>query len=263
MSTGSYDASGLADLLRPLGGSPLHTQVEDRLRQLIRSGRIAAGSRLPGELELADKLGLSRHTMRHALATLVVEGLVRRERGRGTLVLAPFATIHERSLASFYAFAWELRARGVEPRSRVLEFTTVTAPDEVVDRLGLSTDRSVKRLVRIRTAAGEPLVMETAYFPSGIVDDLEQEVLERASIYDEIERRHGLRVTRAQEVIRPVSVSRALARLLSVRAGAPAFHVERTTWAQGGPIEWQEAIVRGDRFLYSVELANPALQTHA
>jgi DNA-binding GntR family transcriptional regulator len=86
----------------------------------------------------------------------------------------------------------------------------------VARRLALVADRHVKRIVRIRTAAGEPLVMETAYFPVALVE----------------------------------------AALLGTRSGAPAFQVERTTWSDDGPIEWQQAIVRGDRFLYSVELAN-------
>jgi DNA-binding GntR family transcriptional regulator len=61
-------------------------------------------------------------------------------------------------------------------------------------------------------------------------------------------------VTGARESIRPIVLSRATARLLRATTGAPAFLVERTTWSDRGPIEWQESIVRGDRYLYSVEL---------
>jgi DNA-binding GntR family transcriptional regulator len=42
--------------------------------------------------------------------------------------------------------------------------------------------------------------------------------------------------------------------MLGVPGGSPAFRVERTTWSDRGPIEWQESIVRGDRYLYSVQL---------
>jgi len=251
------DANSLVALLRPADARPLHTQLENRLRRLIRSGQVGAGSKLPGEIELATRLGLSRHTVRHALAMLVVEGLVRRERGRGgTRVLGPVAAVVARSLNSFYAFAWEVRAQGVEQHSRVLEFSTVTASEDLVRRLALVADHHVQRIVRIRTVGGEPLVMETAYFPFALARNLKADVLERASIYDELERLFGLRVTRAQETIRPIVLARSLARLLGVPTGSPAFRVERTSWAGERPIEWQEAIVRGDRFLYSVELAN-------
>jgi DNA-binding GntR family transcriptional regulator len=81
------NAGTLTALLRRNDPSPLHSQVEDGLRQLIRSGQVAPGTELPGELSLAETLGLSRHTIRHAMNTLVAEGLVRRARGRGTHVL--------------------------------------------------------------------------------------------------------------------------------------------------------------------------------
>jgi GntR family transcriptional regulator, N-acetylglucosamine utilization regulator len=251
---GELSAGALGVLLRPGGGSPLHSQVEERLRQLIRSGELAPGSELPGELDLAATLQLSRHTIRHALTTLASEGLVRRERGRGTHVLNQLTALNERKLNHFYAFAWEVTARGLEQRSHVLESATIEAPPDLATRLGLLADRRVLRIVRIRMAGDEPQVVETVYFPSSLAEGLDALVLESASVYDEIERRHGLRVTRAHETIRPMVLSRSVAAWLQARAGAPAFHIERITWAGSLPVEWQESIVRGDRFLYSVEL---------
>jgi GntR family transcriptional regulator, N-acetylglucosamine utilization regulator len=253
VSSDEFGAGTLDALLRSSPGSPLHSQVEDRLRQLIRSGELAPGTELPGELDLAATLQLSRHTIRHALTTLANEGLVRRERGRGTHVLDPLA-VNERRLNHFYAFAWEVRARGLEQRSHVLEFATLNAPPDLATRLNLVTDQMVQRIVRLRLADGEPLIVETAYFPRTFAEGLELSMLERASVYDEIERRHGLRVSRAHETIRPTVLSRSVATLLRVRTGSPAFHIQRTTWAGSQPVEWQESIVRGDRFLYSVDL---------
>jgi GntR family transcriptional regulator len=253
--THAPDAGVLAALLRPTGETPLHSQLEAGIRHLIRSGVIRAGSILPGELDLAAGLGLSRHTVRHALSALAAEGLLRRERGRGTLVLPPAVqAVTERSLSSFYAFAWEVSARGMEQQSHILEFATVAAPSDIAERLALGANREVKRIVRIRTAGGEPLIIETAYLPAALAECLTTEVLARGSVYDELERHHGLRVTMAQEKIAATVLSRKLARLLAVPVGSPAFKVERTTWSDRGPIEWQESLVRGDRFLYSVEL---------
>src|SRR5438270_9823683 len=109
-------------------GVPLHAQLEGTLRRLIESGRIRPGAMIPGELELAAELGLSRHTVRHALGVLSSEGLLRRERGRGTRVVSGSSLgVIERGLESFYAFAWEARERGAEQRSYVLERQTLTA----------------------------------------------------------------------------------------------------------------------------------------
>ena len=251
----SLDSRALAQLLAPRGDAPLHRQLESGLRGLIQSGHVRPGSSLPGELDLAAELGVSRHTIRHALGVLTAEGLLRRERGRGTTVVggpppAPF----ERSLSNFYAFAWEVRARGAEQRSFVLEREVLTAGEDFAPRLSLAPSDPVERIVRLRTADGDPLVLETSVLPRYYAEQLDQAALERDSVYDVLERRCGLRVLGARESIQPTVLERSIARLLGVRSGSPAFQVERTTWSDAGPIEWQESIVRGDRYLYSVDL---------
>jgi len=249
------DARRLAAAVHVRDSGPLHSRLETTLRSLIQQGQIEAGAVLPGELEMAAQLGVSRHTVRHALGVLTNEGLLRRERGRGTTVVAASPPpVIERSLSTFYAFAWETRARGAAQHSYILERTVLKADASFAERLGVPEETPIERIVRLRTADEDPLVLETAYLPRELSEALDAHALEQQSVYDELERRLGLRVTRAREAIRPVVLSRAVARLLNASTGAPAFLVERTTWADRGPIEWQESIVRGDRYLYSVDL---------
>lgn len=253
------DARELAAEVRARQGAPLHSRLESTLRGLIRDGKIATGAILPGELELAAQVGVSRHTVRHALGVLTNEGLLRRERGRGTTVVSSNPPpVIERSLSSFYAFAWEARARGATQRSYVLERKVIQADPTLAARLAVVPGAELERIDRVRSADEDPLVLETTFLPREISSVLDAHALEQESIYDELERRCGLTVTHAREAIRPTVLSRHVARLLRARAGAPAFVVERTTWADRGPIEWQESIVRGDRYLYSVDLPRRA-----
>jgi len=184
------------------------------------------------------------------------QGLLRRERGRGTTVVSDGSPppIFERSLSNFYAFAWEVRARGAEQRSYVLERTTLAADDTMAERLRVAPGVTIERIVRLRTADEEPLVLETAHLPHALVRDVGSDALEREAIYDALEKLHGFRIVHAHEVIRPVSLQRSVARLLRVATGSPAFSVERTTWTSDGPIEWQVSLIRGDRYLYSIDL---------
>lgn len=252
------DTDVIAQSLRTELGVPLHRQLEVTMRGLIRSGGMHVGDQLPGEHELAAALGVSRHTVRHALGVLAGEGLVRRDRGRGggTRIVStqPGAGAIERRLDSFYAFAWETHARGAEQRSYVLARETVPANAELAVRLRLPEQTPLERIVRLRTANAEPLVHETSYLPATLAKSLTLADLEVGSIYDVLEQRLGIGVARAHETLRPIAVRGAAARLLHVRAGAPAFAVERLTFAAERPIEWQESIVRGDRFSYTVEL---------
>jgi GntR family transcriptional regulator len=256
VSPQTVDVAALLAALQPRTSGPLHQQLESALRDLIRSGQVRPGATIPGELELATQLGVSRHTIRHALGVLSTEGLLRRERGRGTTVVSDGSPppVFERSLSNFYAFAWEVRARGAQQRSYVLERNTLAADEALAERLHLAPGAPIERIIRLRTADEEPLVLETAHLPRELVRDVGSDALERDSIYDALERIHGLRIVHAHEVIRPVNLQRAVARLLHVAAGSPAFSVERTTWSSDGPIEWQVSLVRGDRFLYSIDL---------
>jgi GntR family transcriptional regulator len=253
------DARELAAQVHARQGVPLHSRLESTLRGLIREGTIPTGAVLPGELELAAQVGVSRHTVRHALGVLTNEGLLRRERGRGTTVVSSDPPpIIERSLSTFYAFAWEARARGASQRSYVMERKIIAADATFARRLAVAPGADLERIVRLRTADEDPLVLETTFLPKGLSETLDATALEQESLYDALERRLGLHVTHARESIRPIVLTRQAARLLRASAGAPAFSVERTTWSDRGPIEWQESIVRGDRYLYSVDLPRRA-----
>jgi GntR family transcriptional regulator len=257
MPPAAVDARAIARVWQAEPGQPLHRQLESALRRLIHAGTLRPGASLPGEHELAAELGLSRHTIRHSLGVLAAEGLVRRQRGRGggthvlDAVLPP--PMIERSLPTFYAFAWEVR--GADHRSFVLERKTLASVSgDLAVRLAVGRGDPVERIVRLRTADGEPLLLETAYHPARLSAGLDQTVLEQGSLYDTLERLHGMRVVHARETIRPITLGRPAARLLSVRVGSPAFMVERHTFAEDGPIEWRQSTVRGDRYLYSIDL---------
>src|SRR2546426_10941259 len=103
--------------LPPDDGRPLYRRLLAQLRSDIGSGRLRPGDVIPPELEIARSHGISRHTVRQAIVELAREGLLRRERGRGTFVTPPPIV---RSLGSFYSFAHEMKGRGLEFHTRVI-----------------------------------------------------------------------------------------------------------------------------------------------
>jgi GntR family transcriptional regulator len=244
--------------LEPAGRAPLHAQLTDALRRLIREGDLGQGTDLPGELELATTLGVSRHTVRHALGALVSEGWLRRQRGAKTVVASgPRADpVIERRLGSFYAFAWELEARGQEPYSRLLGRSTILADARLAQALEVELGSSLDRIERLRLAEDEPLTLEVSILPASLTGGFDDEALERESIYDLLER-SGVAVARARETLRPIVLDRRAAELLEVPPGSAAFAIERVSWSEQRPVEWQHSLIRGDRYLYSVDLPRP------
>src|SRR5262252_5855198 len=106
---------------------PLYFQVAQHLERMIESGDLPMGTRLENETSLADRLGLSRQTMRRAIEYLVGRGLLVRKRGIGTQVVHAKIT-REVELTSLYD---DLAKTGRDPATKVVSFGTEPAPDAV------------------------------------------------------------------------------------------------------------------------------------
>ncbi len=80
----------------PASGWPLSAQLAQLLRELIRSGQLAPGDRVPSEPQLARDHAVSRDTAQRALAMLAEEGLITRRRGVGSIVsiVEPLTEVH-------------------------------------------------------------------------------------------------------------------------------------------------------------------------
>jgi GntR family transcriptional regulator len=161
----------------------------------------------------------------------------------------------ERRLGSFYSFASEVEARGAAHRSQLLARSTLLADARLAQALQVELGAPLERIERLRKAEDEPLVLEILVLPAQLAAPFDRAALEAESIYDLLEREHGIVVVRASEVLRPIMMDRRASGLLGVPDGSPAFQVERVSWSTDGPVDWERSIIRGDRYLYSVELS--------
>jgi len=245
-------------------GEPLHRRVTATLARQIARGELRPGAMLPPEIELAQRFGVSRHTMRAGLDTLVHQGLLERRRGKGTVVREPPIS---QSLERFYSLAHEMRTQGEELRTQVLARGRLDDADPLAEvacaRLGIADPTSIGYLLRLRLVQGSPLLLETLTFPAALCPALLDIPATGAddpaagSFYDALAAGAGVRVARARETFRPALVTGYEARLLGVPAGTPVFDVERTSYADGRAVEWRRSLARGDRYTYAVELRNP------
>jgi len=204
------------------------------------------GERLGAERELADRLGVSRSTIRAALADLERSGVVRRARGRAGGIFVAERKV-ERDLTSLAGLPAYLRRQGFQPDARVLSTATIEADAGTAAALGLAEPAPVLEIVRVRLADGEPISLERALFPAERFPDL----LDRAlggSLYELLETHYALVPGEAEERIEVVAAGTAEARLLGLRRGAPLLAVARTAWdAEGRAFERSHDLFRGDR----------------
>jgi GntR family transcriptional regulator len=240
-------------VLDPDSPVPLYYQLQQHLRRQIETGTLQTGDVLPAEENLAADLGISRATVRQAIAGLVQEGRLERRRNRGTRVTAPPV---RQSLEGFYSFAHAMAERGIEQHSRIIALRCDAASVDVSTVLGRQ-EAGVVFLQRLRYAGDMSLIIETCWYPKDVGDLLLSADLTTASIYDLLEAA-GVIISRASEFIRPVVLDGAQADLLGVNKGDPALFVERTSFAESRPVELRRSVIRGDRYLYSVDLPRAA-----
>ena len=235
-----------------VSGLPLYRQIEADLRDRIRSGVLRPGAKIAPEPELMSEYGVSRATVRQALAGLVAERLLEIRRGLGTYVTVPR---FEHTIGGFYSFSREIERHGLQPGTKVLELRKEPAADVVTEALGVSAGTEVVALRRLRLAGADPLVVETSHLPAARFPGLETVDFSRVRLYDTLMNGYGCRPTRARETFEPVLLTADEAGLLDQRRGEPALRVERIAFDQDDvPIEFCRSTVRGDRYRYSVEL---------
>src|SRR5262245_5006862 len=173
--------AGVPVVLPPDDGRPLYRRLLAQLRSDLASGRLRPGDVIPPELEIARSHGISRHTVRAAILELAREGLLRRERGRGTFV-QPRPVVQ--SLSSFYSFAHVMANRGLPYLTQVLHRRLTTADAAAAERLGLAAGAPVVEMELLRLAEGSPLVLDFSVTPYELVPALLEADLSQRSLYD-------------------------------------------------------------------------------
>ena len=233
---------------------PLYHQAKCALLDSIEAGRWQSGQQLPSENQLAQNFGVSKITVRQALKELAALGYIRREQGRGTFVSKLTIDQGPRELTSF---SEEMRRHHLTAASRVIDRGVAGADARVAEKLHLREGEPVFVLKRLRLADGEPMGVQTAHIPMAMAPGLEDEDFDSASLYERLRSGFGLDPGRARETYFAVSADAATAALLGIAPGSAVLAVERVTWlVGGGPFEFVQSTMRGDRYGIILDLAS-------
>jgi GntR family transcriptional regulator len=220
------------------GGTPLYRLAKQALLAAIEAGRYAPGSALPNEAALAQALGISIGTLRHAVDELVAERILLRRQGRGTYVAT-----HTTDRFVFQFFHVE-RSDGTReaPRVELLSFERGRLDDETATALGLKPGEPAFLVENRLALQGRPVVFDRLALPANLFRGLtEKRLRERPStIYHLYQTGFGVTVVRAHERVRAVGADRTAARILGIVPGTPVLQVRRTALALNDkPVEYR------------------------
>jgi DNA-binding GntR family transcriptional regulator len=229
---------------------PLYYQLAQAIEDAIRDGELAPGDRFENELALAKRLTLSRPTTRRAIQELVDKGLLVRKRGVGTQVVQ--SAEHGRvELTSLFD---DLARAGQDPTTKLLDYHTGPVGEEIAHELNLAEDLEVVTIRRLRFADGEPLALMLNYLPVELAPEAEE--LENAGLYQSL-RAHGVHIRLARQRIGARQATRAEARLLDEKAGAPLLTMTRTAFDDSGrAVEYGTHCYRASRHYFETTLVD-------
>ncbi|MEV0276548.1 GntR family transcriptional regulator [Streptomyces sp. NPDC050610] len=228
---------------------PLYFQLSQQLEAAIEHGKLAPGSLLGNEIELAGRLGLSRPTVRQAIQSLVDKGLLVRRRGVGTQVLHSQVK-RPLELSSLYD---DLEAAGQRPATRVLRHSAESATAEVAAALGVPEGADVVLVERLRLAHGEPMAHLRNHLPAGLLD-LDGAALEETGLY-RLMRAAGITLHSARQSVGARAATAEEGERLSEPVGAPLLTMERTTFDDTGrAVEFGSHVYRASRYAFEFQL---------
>ena len=228
---------------------PLHAQVEDLLRELIKEEEYQNGKTLPSEVEISNRLAISRSTVRQAIKKLVFEGLLVRRKKAGTKV-APKPVSSKSN--NWLSFSQEMKLRGIPIKNFELNLSWVKPSDEIARFFEIPLDKDILKMERVRGKPEEPFVFFVSYFHPRIGLTGEEDFT--LPLYEMIEQEHSIIASLSKEEISAKAADEVISKKLDIKKGAPVLFRKRFVFDQGErPIEYNLGYYKSDSFIYSVE----------
>lgn len=226
---------------------PLYHQLAEQLTAAVTDGTLSPGDTFEKEVALAARLGLSRPTVRRAIAELVGRGLLVRRRGIGTTVANQ--VVHRRAeLSSLYD---DLAREGRTPSTQVLSLQTGVTDERAAIAFGLAPSTPLVAMVRLRCADDAPLAVLRNWLPSEF-SDLTTEQLQTDGLYAVL-RQRGVRPAVARQSFGARHATAYERRLLALTKSEPLLTMTRTAFdSEGAPVEFGDHCYRGDQYSLDV-----------
>ncbi|GAB3346848.1 GntR family transcriptional regulator [Arachidicoccus ginsenosidivorans] len=229
---------------------PLHIQVEALLRTLINSPMYQDGALLPKEIELSNRLGVSRNTIRQATNKLVLEGLLTRKKRVGSK--ASNNNKPTKGKAHWYSFTQEMNQKGLKVINRSLVVDRVAVDNKLAAFFKIDFGQKVLMRSKLMGTENHPIVYFESYFhPSLPVNEKDDVVI---PFYDLLESKYGIVVGRSTEHIRAQIAGKYARKLNIAKADSVLFRERFVFDSKGLPIAYNIGCFSSDKYVYTLDI---------
>jgi len=232
---------------------PKYLQIYEYLHGMIRRSKIELGDKLPTEMELAERFGVNRMTVRKAFDKLVVEKIVARKRGQGTYLIAKTPAEFIYSLDITTGFFKDIHNYGLSPGSRTLKVEVIEANKKTAALLGLNNnDMRVIFMLRVFYADDDPIMIEKNYMSYSEFKDLLNMDLSGLR-YPLLKEKYNIIPHHSDQTFTAVICDDAAKKLFGFSKPQACVELEFVVYDNSNvPIEVGYYLYRGDRYRFNI-----------
>jgi Transcriptional regulators len=228
---------------------PVYYQLKQIILEKIKNGIWLPGDAISSERELCDIFNVSRMTIRQAINELVNEGILYREKGKGTFVSQP--RVEQMNIMSFTEAATN---KGLEAVTEV-KILEIEIPDlYIIEKLGLSDYEDVYYMQRVRKANGQIIGIEEIYLPVRYCRDFEKKDLS-SSLYKILRDDYGYAIDHIETSLEAVIPEINELKLFKTEETVPIMKVTGVNVTDKNlRLFYEESIYRSDKYVLNVNI---------
>ncbi|MBL4930276.1 GntR family transcriptional regulator [Clostridium paridis] len=225
---------------------PVYYQLKEDIKNKITNGIWKVGECIASERELTETYGVSRMTIRQALGELVQEGILIREKGKGTFVCDP--KVKQEDMMSFSEI---IKKTGRSLETKVIEFKVIETPVELQEVFPFE---QIYLINRVRIVDREVIANELVYIPCAYCGYIDKEML-KGSLFKILEG-FGYVVDHSESEIRGVLMNNEYKKIFNVDKEVPLLKTYNRTFMGPKKVLFvEESIYRSDKYILQVNIS--------
>src|SRR4030042_5018273 len=233
----------------------LYMQLYEIIKKKIENNEWEVGSRIPTEQELCKMFNVSRATLRTAILELTRLGFLKRQQGKGTFICKKAVSEGLTMLTSFRELMFE---EGLTFSTNVLARTVIMPVDDLGIKLDILQDQHIIYIKRLQLVDSEPVLLQETYIPYHICPLLLEEDVEHNSLFEVLEKKYGIKLTKVKNYVEIAHLKTDDARLLGLPEGSAALLLTQHFYSGETPIMYTCSVKGSERFKFLIDLERKA-----
>lgn len=225
---------------------PAYYQIKQIILEKINKSEWVVGQCIASERELSEVYGVSRMTVRQALGELVQEGILFREKGKGTFVCEPKVT-----QTDMMSFSEIISRSGKTLRNEIIEFDIIDNPEDLE---GIFSQEKLYKINRNRVVDGIVIANEEVYIPYEYCGEITKKEVE-GSLFTLLETLN-YNVDYSESSIKAVLINENLKKLFGINSEIPLLQTNNRVYSSEGILLFiEKAIYRSDKYVLEVNIS--------